>query len=113
MHGHSDHGRGGAECSGCRGCPVQERLLEDGPAGEGNDDLALSGWGLGGCSVGLFLGPGVLAIAGAVCCGEGQGARLAGATVGLLLGMTGSVVFARLRGRVGGAESPKKTVRPQ
>jgi len=81
--------------------------------GGGNDDWTLSGWGLGWCSVGLFLGPGVLAIAGAVCCGESQGAQFVGATGGLLIGMTGSVVFAKLRGRAGSAKSPKKTARPQ
>lgn len=65
------------------------------------------------CSMGLFLGPGILAIAGAACCGESRGAQFLGATTGLVLGMTGSVVVAKLLGRAGGAKPAKKTVRPQ
>lgn len=61
----------------------------------------------------LFLGPGVLAIVGAACCGESRGAQFLGATAGLILGMTGSVVFAKLWGRAGSAKSANKTARPQ
>ena len=108
MRRYADHEPGEADYSGCRGCPI-----EDCPAGDWEDDSALSGWGLGLSSMGLFLGPGVLAIVGAICCGESRGAQFLGATAGLVIGMTGSVVLAKLLRRAGNAKSAKKIARPQ
>jgi len=108
MRGYADHEPGEADHSGCRGCPV-----ENCPAGDWEDDLALSGGGLGLSSMGLFLGPGVLAIVGAICCGESRGAQFLGAIAGLVLGMTGSVMLAKLLRRADNAKSAKKIARPQ
>jgi len=108
MRRYADREPAEAQYPVCRGCPI-----EDCPAGDWKDDLTLSGWGLGLSSMGLFLGPGVLAIVGAVCCGESQGAQFLGATAGLVIGMTGSVVLAKLLRRAGSAKSAKKIARPQ
>ena len=78
-------------CSDCSG-----RSIQDGPADDDPDSLALSGGPLGLASMGLFVGPGVLAILGAMCFAESPGGQLVGAVAGLGLGMAGSVVLARL-----------------
>ncbi len=56
----------------------------------------MPGWRLAMASVGLFLAPILLAIAGATCCGDGEGVQLLGAVAGLGAGMTGAVVVGRL-----------------
>ena len=72
-------------CGPCRRCWAD--LGEaDGP----------SGWRLVLASVGLFLGPVVLAIAGVLLAGAEAEARTAGAVGGLVLGMAISVVIGRL-----------------
>ena len=66
----------------------------------------LYGWRLSLAAAGMFLGPVVLAIAGAVCMGGSHGARLLGALVGLGVGMVGSVMAARsLRSKDTGSSS--------
>lgn len=87
---HTDHEPTAARCSGCSRCPT-----ERGPAELERDGPSLSGWRLGLASMGLFLGPIVLAIAGAMCFGSGHGARFLGAIVGLGVGMVVAVVVAR------------------
>jgi hypothetical protein len=93
-----EHQQEQAERPGCRGCPIQ------GCPAEGREE-APSGWRLGLASAGLFLGPGVLAIIGAVCYSGSQIGQFLGAIGGLVIGMTGSVMIARLLGRAGRAGS--------
>jgi hypothetical protein len=82
--------------SRCSGCPVTDCPAEDEPEGP-----LLAGWQLGLVSLGLFLGPVVLAIAGAFCGGDSPAAQLAGAIAGLGLGAACSVGIAKIlhRGR--------------
>ena len=77
-------------CSACPGCPTNDLT------GDGQRKPSLAGWRLVGVSVGLFLGPLVLAIVGAALSGPGGGWQLFGALVGLAAGMAVSVVAARL-----------------
>ena len=101
---YTDHEPGEVKSSGCLGCPVQ-----DCPAGDREDDLPVSGWRLGLSAMGLFLGPSVLAIVGAMCYGNSRGAQFLGAIAGLVIGMTASVVLAKLLRRADKAESTKKS----
>jgi hypothetical protein len=94
MNTHREAGK--IDCSSCSGCTMRDELGED----SGTDPL-LSGWRLGMVSAGLFLGPVFLAIAGAACCGDGEGVQFLGATAGLGMGMTGSVVVGKLLHRTG------------
>jgi len=61
----------------------------------------LAGWRLGLASVGLFLGPVILAIAGAASFGDGPGTQFAGAIAGLGLGAACSVGTMRILYRAG------------
>ena len=54
----------------------------------------LSGWRLGLASIGLFLAPIALAIAGAALFERSGGAQLIGAIAGLILGAAASTVVA-------------------
>jgi len=102
MHTNDEPNEGnGSVCSGC--------LIQDCRAQESQGGLRLSGWRLSLASTGLFLGPCVLAIAGAACFAENRGAQLAGAIAGLGIGMIGSVVAARVLRQAGKAESTKKS----
>ena len=87
---------GGASRPRCPGCPV-----EDCPVDAGAGEPLVAGWRLGLISVGLFLGPVVLAIVGAASLGESPGGQLAGAIGGLGLGLAGSVGAGRMLGRGG------------
>lgn len=60
------------------------------------DGPLLVGWRLGLASMGLFLGPVVLAILGAMWSGRSHEARFLGAITGLGIGMAGSVAVAKL-----------------
>jgi len=64
-------------------------------------------------SVGLFLGPIVLAIVGALLAGGTADARAAGAVGGLLLGMAISVMVGRLIGRHQPTQVPPECPVPQ
>ena len=80
-----------SHCSSCSACPI-----EDCPTDGGNDPQLLVGWQFGFASMGLFLGPVVLAIIGAAWCfGESSEGRLLGAIAGLMLGMVASMGIAR------------------
>lgn len=57
--------------------------------------------------MGMFLGPCILAIAGAACFGESHAAQLSGAVAGLVAGMIGSVAVAKLLDRGGKAEATR------
>ena len=83
-------------CSACSDCPAQNSPVED-----ESDGQLLVGWRFGLASMGLFLAPVALAVAGATCFGESQGVRLLGAIAGLAIGMAGSVAIARLLRRNG------------
>ena len=100
----TDHQRPEADDSGCRGCSVQ-----DCRAADREDDLPPSGWRLGLSSTGLFLGPGVLAIVASLCYADSRVGQLLAATAGLVIGMTASVVLAKLLHRLHKAESTKKS----
>ena len=67
----------------------------------GAGEPLVAGWRLGLISVGLFLGPVVLAIVGAASLGESPGGQFAGAIGGLGLGLAGSVGVGRMLGRGG------------
>lgn len=100
----TDHEPGELHSSGCSGCSFR-----DCPAEEVPDGWLLSGWRLALASMGLFLAPGILAIAGAVYYSKSQGAQFLGAIAGLAVGMTGSVVLAKLPRRARKAEPTKKS----
>ncbi|MHC4179361.1 MAG: hypothetical protein ACYSWU_17755 [Planctomycetota bacterium] len=68
---------------------------------EGPEEPRLAGWRLGLVSMGLFLGPVVLAIVGATSFGDGPGTQLAGAIAGLGLGSAASVGIVRILYRGG------------
>ena len=76
------------ECAGCSvaDCRGQAEL----EAGH------LTGWRLVAASMGLFIGPILLALTGAACLASRPGSQLLGAMTGLLLGIGGSVTVARL-----------------
>ncbi len=82
---------GGEGSSRCSGCLVPDCPAENGPQGSG-----LAGWRLGLVSMGLFLGPVVLAIIGAAGFRDNPGGQFAGAIAGLGLGLAGSVGMARI-----------------
>ena len=86
----------GKTCARCSRCPVQECPAEHEPEG-----ARLSGWRLGLASIGLFLGPVLLATAGAIWFGKTGTAQFLGAMAGLGVGLVCSVVVAKLlrRGR--------------
>jgi len=81
---------------GCRRCP---------PAGQGVDPAAPSGWRLAVPAAGLFLGPLVLAVAGAGLAGPSQVGQFLGAVGGLIVGAGAAVTVAKLIVRRRGARS--------
>lgn len=81
-------------CARCSGCPIEVCPVETGQSGR-----TLDGWRLALCSMGMFLGPVVLAIAGAAAFGESAAARFAGAVVGLCTGLIASALVGRLVSR--------------
>jgi len=87
--------RANAAQPGCFGCPVSDCRAETGAGGGG-----LAGWRLAVVSVGLFLGPIVLALVGAVCFWPGPEGQLLGAVGGLVVGVGVSIAVARLTRRV-------------
>ncbi len=95
----------GSACHGCamRECPASADAEVAGP---------VSGWRLGLASLGLFVGPVVLAILGAACFRGSQAGQLLGGVAGLVAGMIGSVVIARRLPRLLRMEPPKKTAQP-
>ena len=93
-YGNADHSRSDTDCSRCplSGCPAKREPA----SGE------LSGWGFALASLGLFLSPVVLAIAGAAYCGPRGEAQFFGAVLGLAVGMAASLaVAARARRNTG------------
>ena len=86
-------------CSGCPGGPC--------PGEPGRHDVPLGGWRLVLASMGLFVGPCVLAIAGAAWCRGSGAAQLGGALGGLFVGMAVAVVGARRWCRMDTTESAK------
>ena len=80
----------------CSNCPVDDCAVVDDPAEKGPEGSLLVGWRLGLVSTGLFLGPVVLAIIGAVSFGPRPGAQFAGAIAGLGSGLAGSVGIAAI-----------------
>ena len=91
----ADHDRPNTAQPACLGCPVSDCRAEAGP-----DGGLLAGWRLAVVSVGLFLGPILLAIVGAACFSSGPESQLLGAMAGLVAGTGGSVAAARLIRRV-------------
>ena len=92
-----------AGCSGpCRSCWANLEATA-GPSGR---RMILA-------SVGLFLGPIVLAIVGALLAGATADARTAGAVSGLLLGMAISVIVGRLIRRHEPTQVPPECPVPQ
>ncbi len=75
----------------CPGCSVAQCPGDGQP-----QDCPLAGWRLGLVSIGLFLGPIVLAILGALWAGPNPGAQFVGAVVGFGLGLAGSVATAKM-----------------
>ncbi|NQU20225.1 MAG: hypothetical protein HQ567_03010 [Candidatus Nealsonbacteria bacterium] len=75
----------------CTGCPGAGGGNETGP-----DVGTLAGWRLAAVSIGLFLGPILLALIGAACFSARAESQLLGAIAGLLIGIGGSVAVARL-----------------
>lgn len=86
-------------CSGCAGGPCT--------AEPGRHDFPLAGRRLVLASVGLFVGPSVLAIAGAAWYRGSGAAQLGGALGGLVVGMAVAVVGARRWCRMDRTESAK------
>ena len=86
----------------CPGCPSG-----DCPAGQDRDDSPLSGWRLVLASTVLFLGPSILAIAGAAWFRGKEWAQLCGAIGGLGVGMAVAMLAAKRLGRAETAESAK------
>ena len=80
----------------CAGCSVADCRSESEP-----DVGTLSGWRLAAMSMGLFLGPILLALIGAACLASRPESQLLGAMAGLLLGIGGSVTVAKLMHRFG------------
>ena len=87
----------------CSGCPIG-----DCPADQGHDDSPLSGGRLVLASMVLFLGPCILAIAGAAWFRGNEWEQFCGALAGLGLGIAAATVAAKRLGRADTAE-PTKT----
>ena len=82
------------DCPGCHG-----GIPEDCSAHDAEGRPPLSGWRLALISLGMFLGPAVLAVLGAAC-GGGSGMRqFLGGTAGLGLGMGVTLCVSRFVGR--------------
>ena len=84
-------GRAGTNRSDCSDCPGSDPPAETQPTDRPLDarrPALLVG--------GLFLGPSILALLGAVCLSAGPVAQLLGAAGGLVVGAGGSVGVARL-----------------
>jgi len=79
----------------CQGCSVSDCRAEAKP-----DGSLLAGWRLAMVSMGLFLGPVILAIVGTVCFSSGPESQLLGAMAGLVAGSGGSIAIAGLVRRV-------------
>ena len=86
-----DHYPTEAVCSDCPRCSGGDR-----PSEEESDRALLLGWRLGLSAAGLFLGPVVLAIVGALLLDDSPASQLAGATAGLGLGLAVSVAVAKV-----------------
>lgn len=88
----------GSGCSGCVGEPTRaaprQSVAEPGPR------MSLYGGRLVAASMGLFLGPLVLAVVGASCFDPAGGWQLLGAVAGLSAGMAASVAAARILARL-------------
>lgn len=80
----------GSCCSECPGCAATQSAAD--PAAE----ESLAGGRFVAASIGYFLGPLALAIAGSFCSGEEGGRQLLGALAGLVAGMVVAVVLAKL-----------------
>jgi len=78
----------------CDGCSVPQCRVA-----AASDDRLPSGWRLAVTSMGLFLGPIVLALAGAACFPSKVECQLAGAMIGLAAGIGGSIAVAKLMRR--------------
>ena len=88
---HDHHRTTRPDCAGC--------LVADCRSESKADVGTLSGWRLVVVSMGLFLGPILLALTGAACLASRPESQLLGAMAGLLLGIGGSVAVAKLRVR--------------
>ena len=84
-------GRPGMSRPDCSGCSVAARRGEAGP-----DDWPFQRRPLALASIGLFLGPSILALVGAACFSSSPESQLLGATTGLVVGTGGSVGVAKL-----------------
>ena len=99
---HSDHRLAVAEppppgCSSCSmpGCSQQLAEVEC-SSPEPENPRPMTGWSFAAASVGMFLLPGLAAIAGAILGRGTLGGQLAGGVIGLALAMGGCVLFAKL-----------------
>jgi hypothetical protein len=86
----ADHQPAEAICSGCPRCPSGDHPTDE------PDSPLLYGWRLGLSAIGLFLGPVVLAIVGVLLFGDSPASQLAGAMVGLGVGLAVSVGVAKV-----------------
>ncbi len=86
-------------CSSCAKCPTQ-----DCPAKNEGDEPRVHGRSLGLAAIAAFLAPVVLAIVIGLCAGGNGAAQLAGALIGLGLGMGASFFCVRA---ILGAPEPK------
>ena len=86
-----DHRPKAIGCARCATCPIQ-----DCPAQDEQGAPALYGRRLALASMGLFVSPVVLAIAGAAAAGGSESAQFAGGVAGLGVGLVASVAFAKL-----------------
>ena len=87
----TDPGDGGeAGCGDCSVCGPSDCPVADPSAGE-----LLVGWRLAAASLGFFVLPVLLAIAGGLWAGESRPGQLAGALAGLSLGAAGCWLVSR------------------
>jgi hypothetical protein len=77
-------------CSSCAKCPTQ-----DCPAKNEGNEPRVHGRSLGLAAIAAFLAPVVLAIVVGLCAGGNGAAQLAGALIGLALGMGASFLCVR------------------
>jgi len=86
-----NHDHRGTTRPDCPGCSVGDCRDEAEP-----DAGTLTGWRLAAVSMGLFLGPILLALIAAACFSSRPESQLLGALTGLSIGIGGSVAVARL-----------------
>jgi len=90
-----DCGSYGTSRSNCSDCSISDCRVDVVPEGS-----PLAGWRLVAASIGLFLGPILLALAGTICFSSGPELQLLGAAAGLIVGIGGSIAAVKFMRRV-------------